>query len=154
MTNTALSAKNTHIVTFKNKKHENFYLNYLPKCRYEDVYHKALVYCLGIDDDTRNHVKDIYNFKTGCVKTDCLHEEWITSGSAKIVRMAFNLYCNGIPSKNDYIDGSDEQIKEIKCYSVEDLFCTGYARFFWEAIKIRYPEYCFYKDLEDMYAEN
>ncbi|WP_270444902.1 DUF6075 family protein, partial [Blautia intestinalis] len=26
---------------------------------------------------------------------------------------------------------------------VEDLFCCGYARYFWEAIKIRYPEYCF-----------
>ena len=36
----------------------------------------------------------------------------------------------------------------------EDLFCCGYARYFWEAIKIRYPEYCFYKDWEDMYAEN
>ncbi|WP_270444950.1 DUF6075 family protein, partial [Blautia intestinalis] len=37
---------------------------------------------------------------------------------------------------------------------VEDLFCCGYARYFWEAIKIRYPEYCFYKDWEDTYAEN
>ena len=40
------------------------------------------------------------------------------------------------------------------CYTVEELFCCGYARYFWEAIKIRYPEYCFYVDWEDMYAEN
>lgn len=56
MTNTALGAKteqSAHTVTFKNDKHEKFYLEYLQKCRYQDVYHKALVYRLGISDDTR-----------------------------------------------------------------------------------------------------
>ena len=48
----------------------------------------------------------------------------------------------------------EDQLKECQCYTVEDLFCCGYARYFWEAIKIRYPEYCFYKDWEDIYAEN
>ena len=48
----------------------------------------------------------------------------------------------------------EDQLKEWQCYTVEDLFCCGYARYFWEAIKIRYPEYCFYKDWEDIYAEN
>ena len=48
----------------------------------------------------------------------------------------------------------EDQLKECQCYTVEDLFCCGYARYFWEAIKIRYPEYCFYKDWEDTYAEN
>ena len=50
------------------------------------------MYCLGIDADTRRNIKTIYDFKTGCVKTECLHNGWITSGSAKVVRMAFNLY--------------------------------------------------------------
>ena len=156
MANKALGAKSekiTRTITFKNKEHEKFYFEYLPKCRYQDVYHKALVYCLGIDEDTRKCVNRIYNFKTGCVKTDFLQEGWITSGSAKIVRMAFNLYCNGTPSVSDY-DDVEEQLKEYRCYTVEDLFCCGYARYFWEAIKIRYPEYCFYRDWEDMYAEN
>ena len=59
MENTATRAekKDTRTITFKNKDHENFYRKYLPKCRYQDVYHKALVYCLGIDRDTRDHVK-------------------------------------------------------------------------------------------------
>jgi len=156
MANTALGAKSekiTRTITFKNKEHEKFYIEYLPKCRYQDVYHKALVYCLGIDEDTRKCVNRIYDFKTGCVKTESLQEGWITSGSAKIVRMAFNLYCNGTPSVSDY-DDVEEQLKEYRCYTVEDLFCCGYARYFWEAIKIRYPEYCFYRDWEDMYAEN
>lgn len=152
MTNTAISAKienKTHTVTFKNREHEKFYLEYITQCRYQDVYHKALVYCLGIDEDTRKHVKSIYDFKTGCVKTKCLHEGWITSGSAKIIRMAFNLYNNGTPSVSDY-ENSDEQLRECQNYTVEDLFCCSYARYFWEAVKIRYPEYCFYRDWEDL----
>lgn len=72
-----LSAKMEQIaqtVTFRNDKHRRFFLEYLPKCRYADVYHAALVYCLGIDEDTRKNVNSIYNFKTGCVKVECLHE--------------------------------------------------------------------------------
>ena len=149
---TAISAddKNTHTITFKNQEHENFYKEYLTKCRYQDVYHKALVYCLGIDRDTRVHVAKIYDFKTGNVKTECLHEGWQTSGSLKIVRMAFNLYCNGTPSVYDSED-ADEQLRECQRYSVEDIFCCGYAKYFWEAIKVRYPEYCFYQSMEDMF---
>ena len=66
------------------------------------MYHKALCYCLGISVDTRRNINSIYDFKTGCVKTECLHEGWQTSGSMKVVRMAFNLYCNGTPSVDDY----------------------------------------------------
>lgn len=93
---TALGANSetTRTITFKSVAHKNFYLEYLSQCRYKDVYHKALVYCLGIDADTRNHVNRIYDFKSGCVKTECLNEGWQTSGSMRIVRMAFNLYCN------------------------------------------------------------
>lgn len=144
MTNTALSAKAEQIaqnVTFRSEKHKRFFLEYLPKCRYGDVYHAALVYCLGIDEDTRNNVNSIYDFKTGCVKTECLHEGWITSGSAKIIRMAYNLYNNGTPSVYDYED-AEEQLNECRQYTVEDLFCCGYAKYFWQAVRVRYPEYC------------
>ena len=77
-----------------------FLIVYLTGCT--PVYHQALVYCLGIDRDTRENVNKIYNFKTGYVKTECLQEGWQTSGSLRIVRMAFNLYCNGTPSVGDY----------------------------------------------------
>ena len=151
--NTAKGAekKNTRTITFQNKEHRDFYKEYLQKCRYQDEYHKALVYCLGIDRDTRVNVDRIYDFKTGCVKTDCLYEGWQTSGSMKIVRMAFNLYCNGTPSVLD-IEDAEARLEECQCYTVEDLFCGGYARYCWEAVKIRYPEYCFYMDMEDLYA--
>ncbi|MCM1184786.1 MAG: DUF6075 family protein [Roseburia sp.] len=151
MTNdTALSAKIEQVqlaeriaqnITFKNDTHKKFFLKYLPECRCGDVYHAALVYCLGIDADTRRNIKAIYDFKTGYIKTECLHEGWITSGSAKAIRMAFNLYNNGTPSVYDY-DDAEEQLTECKLYTVEDLFCCGYAKYFWQAVKVRYPEYC------------
>ena len=156
MMNTALRAeerKDSRTITFKNKEHENFYKEYLPKCRYQDVYHKALVYCLGIDRDTREHVDRIYDFRTGNVKPQCLCEGWLTSGSARVIRMAFNLYCNGTPSVYDK-KKKDDQLRECQLYTVEELFCCGYAKYFWEAVKVRYPDECYYVDWEDMYAED
>ena len=46
MRSTAVRAnqKTTCTIIFKNKEHEKFYQKYLSKCRYQDVYHKALVY--------------------------------------------------------------------------------------------------------------
>ena len=100
MNNTALGAENKkeQTINFISEAHEKFYYEKLKEVRYQDVYHKALCYCLGISDDTRRNINSIYDFKTGCVKTECLYEGWQTSGSMKVVRMAFNLYCNGTPS--------------------------------------------------------
>ena len=104
MNNTALGAENKkeQTINFISEAHEKFYYEKLKEVRYQDVYHKALCYCLGISVDTRRNINSIYDFKTGCVKTECLHEGWQTSGSMKVVRMAFNLYCNGTPSVDDY----------------------------------------------------
>ena len=140
MNNTALGAES---IIFISEAHEKFYYEKLKEVRYQDVYHKALCYCLGINDDTRRNANRIYDFKTGCVKTECLQEGWQTSGSVKVVRIAFNLYCNATPSVDDYTD-AEEQINECRQYTVEELFCCAYAPFFWQAIQIRYPEYATY----------
>ena len=115
MTNTALGAgaEKAQEIIFISEAHEKFYYEKLKEVRYQDVYHKALCYCLGINDDTRRNANRIYDFKTGCVKTECLHEGWQTSGSVKVVRMAFNLYCNATPSVDDYTD-AEEQINECR----------------------------------------
>ena len=145
MNNTALGAVSNkkENISFISEAHEKFYYEKLKEVRYVDVYHKALCYCLGISDDTRRNINRIYDFKTGCVKPECLHDGWQTSGSEKVVRMAFNLYCNGTPSVDDELD-AEEQIDECRQYSVEELFCCAYAPYFWQAIQIRYPEYATY----------
>lgn len=134
--------KNEDII-FASDSHEKFYYEKLREVRHQDVYHKALCYCLGICNDTRRNIYHIYDFNSGCVKTECLHEGWQTSGSMKVVRMAFNLYCNGMPSVFDY-EEAEKQIDECGKYSAEELFCCDYAPFFWQAIQIRYPEYAVY----------
>ncbi len=147
MSSTALGAERA--IIFISEAHEKFYYEKLKEVRYQDVYHKALVYCLGISNDTRRNIKSIYDFKTGNVKTKCLHEGWQTSGSVKVVRMAFNLYCNGTPSVLDY-DDAEDQVDECKLYTVEELFCCAYAPYFWQAVQIRYPEYVSYN--KNLYA--
>lgn len=110
MNSTALGAEKENI-NFISEAHEKFYYEKIQKVREADVYHKALCYCIGMNEDTRRNVDRIYNFKTGCVKPECLHEGWQTSGSAKVVRMAFNLYCNGTP-----------KITNIKAYMITALY--------------------------------
>ncbi len=143
MNGTAVGAKNTEdrkTINFISEAHENFFYEKLGQVRYKDEYHIALVYCLGISDDTRRNINRIYDFKTGLVKTECLHEGWITSQNAKVVRMAFNLYCGDTPS----VIHAKRKIEESRKYAVDELFCCCYAPFFWQAIQLRYPEYVNY----------
>ena len=57
MNNTALGAVSNkkENIRFISEAHEK-----LKEVRYQDVYHKALCYCLGISDDTRRNINSIY----------------------------------------------------------------------------------------------
>ena len=79
--NTALRAEETKAIIFISEAHEKFYYEKLKEVRCEDVYHKALVYCLGICNDTRNNIYRIFDFQNGLVKPKCLNEGWQTSGN-------------------------------------------------------------------------
>ena len=56
MSSTALGAgaEKAQKIIFISEAHEKFYYEKLSEVRYQDVYHKALCYCLGISDDTRS----------------------------------------------------------------------------------------------------
>ena len=139
--NTAISAKDEQHIIFNGKAHEDFFYRMLMKCDNYDVYHQALAYCLGINEDVRRNIDRIYDFNTECVKPECLRDGWITSGSARVLRIAFNLYCNGTPSVEE-MENDDEKLRECASYVADDLFCCSYAKYFWEAIRLRYPEFC------------
>ncbi len=37
---------------------------------------------------------------------------------------------------------------------MSDIFCCGYAMYFWQGIRLRYPEYCRkQKSVEEIFAE-
>ena len=135
-----LRTDKTDSIIFRNKEHEEFYHTILSKCQCRDVYHKALAYCLGIDRDIREHIDRIYDFTHGYIKPKCLREGWQTSGSTRTVRLAFNLYCNDEPSRT-LCKTKQEKLEESRLYDVEEIFCCGYAPYFVQAVKIRYPEY-------------
>ena len=62
MNSTALGAKKENI-NFISEAHEKFYYEKIQKVREADVYHKALCYCLGMNEDrklTFHLVIDIY----------------------------------------------------------------------------------------------
>ena len=83
-------------IKFMNKEHKDFFCRNLLKCRELDIYHMALIYCLGIDRTVREHFEKVYDLKNGEIQTEVLQEGWQTSGSKRAIRLAFNLYTNGI----------------------------------------------------------
>lgn len=56
MNSTVLGAEN---IIFISEAHEKFFHEKLKEVRYQDAYHRALIYCLGISEDTRRNVYNI-----------------------------------------------------------------------------------------------
>ena len=114
----------THMV-FADGKQERFYDKKWKQVRYQDCYHKALVFILRISEDIRKHFRQIYDIKKGNSKSECLHEGWKTDSSDRMVRLAFHLYTDGTPG----VKRREEQA-ECRGYFINDSFCCGYAVYF------------------------
>ena len=126
---------------FINEEHHRFYSSTLKRFLNPAAPEKALCYCLGIHPAIRWHVDHIYDFSTKQVTPECIHEGWVASAEdpediRTVIRMAYNLY-GGTPSVTE----SDDQLGECQKYTAKELFGCRYAPYFWEAVKIRYPEY-------------
>ena len=76
------------------------------------------------------NIGKMFDFKRDCIITGRyarrLADKWHSQGC----HLAFNLW-----------NGFTEEGKE-NLYTPEELFCCGYAPYFMEGIKLRYPEYC------------
>ena len=53
----------------------------LAKCGKHDSYYSSFFYCVGISEDTRNHVDRMFDFKERLIKPEALHEGWQTDGT-------------------------------------------------------------------------
>jgi len=125
---------------FYDNEHRDFYnekLEALELYGKTDVYYKSLVYVLGICPVTREHFNDIFNLKKGEINVDSLQRAYQTGSSEKVTRMAFSLWneCN-YDSVEDFENGNVS-----RNYNPSEIFSCGYATYFYEGIKIRYPEY-------------
>ena len=126
---------------FINEEHHRFYSSTLKRFLNPAAPEKALCYCLGIHPAIRWHVDHIYDFSTKQVTPECIHEGWVAAAEdpediRTVIRMAYNLY-GGTPS----VAEADDQLRECQKYTANELFGCRYAPYFWEAIKLRYPEY-------------
>mgnify|MGYP000001091385 FL=1 len=117
-------------IYFRDKAHKDFVMENLNKCRRKDCYHQAFFYVMGISEETRMNIGQMFDFKNDCIIPEGMHGGWQTSGTVKVCNLAFNLW-----------NGFAEEGRERFC-TPEELFCCGYAPYFMEGIKLRYPEYC------------
>lgn len=114
-------------ILFKSSEHEQFYNEMLAKCTYQDCYHRALMYTLGINEDTRRHINEIYDFGDRCVNRNSLKAYWITSSDLRAMRLAFNLFTDNVPENTH---------KER--YAVGEIFNHSDGEYFFQAIKLRF----------------
>lgn len=127
-------------MNFVNDEHELFFVNILRKLQEQkkvDVYSASLVYTLGMCEETRINFKNIFDIEKGEINIDSIMAPWQTDTSAKVTRMAFSLWNNCM-----YDSEQDAEVKTVsKNYNVGEIFSCSYAPYFYEGIKIRYPEY-------------
>lgn len=127
---------------FIDEEHKLFYEGKLKQIGKYDVYDKSMIYILSICSETRQHFKEIFDVENSEIKVECLNSAWQTSTSLKVCRLAFNLF-------NGFKYDSDEDIEThtvSKYYNVDEIFCCVYAPYFYEAIRLRYPEYTKYNN--------
>lgn len=115
-------------IHFNSVEHEAFYCGMLKRVGKDQVYHKAFFYCMGVCDETRRHIGDLYDFDTDRIRPDNIHQPFQTSSSYQVTRMAYNLW-------NGYI----EEGAELET-SPSELFASCYGNEFFQAVKLRYPE--------------
>ena len=121
---------------FKDDRHMEFYNDCVKKAKaHRDPYRKALFYTLGLTDETRRYISRLYDFKERGICFDGLFDGFQTSTSKKVTRMAFNLY-NGFTGD---VGGGCSEPPDL--YSPYNLYDTGLMAYFFEAAKLRYPEY-------------
>ena len=121
---------------FANEAHKDFFLECVNKAKAaNDPYRKALFYTLGLTEDTRRHIDKLYDFGERGIIIDGLFDGFQTGTTTKVTRMAFNLY-NGFTGET-----CSSRIDSPEYYSPYHLYDTGLMAYFFEAVKLRYPEY-------------
>ena len=128
-------------IVFADEAHERFFyekVRELPNSR-RDSEEIAMIYTLGICDKTRAAFSNIVDQRTFQVNPLVLFAGWQTSASVKVTRLAINLYTGFSQEvkRDESIEGY--QIGEDSSdYAVEEIFDCPYAKYFLEAVKLRY----------------
>lgn len=128
---------------FNGNDHWLNFTDIINQMKKSDVYHMAVAYLLALDTVTRQHVPEIFDFEEDCIKLEGLDKPWQTGTSRKTTRLAFNLW-NGCCSDGQTYTDEDGYTRDLpsRHFAVDDIFCCEYAPYYWQALKIRFPESC------------
>lgn len=127
---------------FYDKAHWQAFTECITRMQYSDLYHICLAYLLTLDTDCREHLDRLFDFADDVIKINGLAEAWQTSTSQKTTRLAFNLWNGCSDDGEEYTDKDGYKVPlPSGYYSPNEIFCCSYAPYYWEAIKLRYPEY-------------
>ena len=136
------ASKNGQPIKFRDEEHErnyNFILDMMP---YSDIERKALAYLFALDTVCFEHIRDLYDFSDNRIMLSGLDKGWQTGTSKRTTRLAFNLYNSHCSDGETYIgsDGIEDTLPSVY-YSPAYLFCCEYAKYYAEALKIRFSEF-------------
>ena len=110
----------------------------------DNVYYRPIAYLIALNDDCYNHMSSIFNIERGVIDCGGINEDWQTSSSLRVTRLMYNLW-------NGYCyEESDDEVPAVSSdYTVSEIFYGSDATYFFEAIKLRYPEMFIEANLEE-----
>ncbi len=118
-------------MVFRDHAHQAFYEQAVAAEQAEDdPSRKALFYTLGLCEEARQHINDLYNFNRHVFKENGLDRQWQTEQSRGVCRLAFNLF-NGFHGRN---------IWKSEAYTPWRLFCSDLLPYLLEAVRVRFGE--------------
>ena len=127
---------------FIDNEHEKFFHEIDNHMHSHDCYYRPVAYLIALDTVCREHIEDIFDFNDSCILPDCLNKGWQTGTSMKTIRLAFNLwngYCtDGDTFINKY--GYEDELPSSH-YTPDSLFCSEYAPYYFEAVKLRHSRF-------------
>ena len=101
-------------IYFRDKAHKDFVMENLNKCRRNDCYHQAFFYVMGISEETRMNIGQMFDFKNDCIIPEGMHGGWQTSGTVKVCNLAFNLWNGFAEEGRERFCTPEEQ--SVLCY--------------------------------------
>lgn len=129
-------------IRFEDDEHEHKFDEICRKMKRHDSYHMAVAYLFSLDTACRYHIDDVFDFDGDGIKLDGLRKAWQTSTSRRTTHLAFNLWNGCCYDGQTYIDknGYEADLPSAE-YTPDSIFCDNLAEYFFEAIRIRYPQY-------------
>lgn len=120
------------MIQFRDDDHKAAYNDLMKRMAAEDwdTNRAAFAYLVVLDPVCRDHIRDLYDFEDGCIHSDALAAAWQTGTSMKTTRLAFNLFTD-----NALWTEEPEHLSPV------ELFSCDYAPYYWQAIRIRFPQY-------------